>query len=696
MKEWMKSYYGFLGDKWKNRLVDVFLSYWWVIVLIGIFMFSYYIRAMNNIPDRLLSFDPIFQYRYTKYIVEWGHMPLWDEISYYVGKAIHSNINPPLLYYITAIAYFFLKDTHSLLTVCSYMGALFGALITIPAFLLGRELSNKYGGLFAAILIGTAPKILTRTFGASFDSDQIVLFFLLLTLYLGYYAFKKKTIGSYSMALLGLTAFMLTWMIWVYSFVIIMGFVFAYFVLKFVLNRFKIKGSEIKAGLKYIAVLVIGLLLIGFVVNQELSLINVLGEFLGFVSSPEEKIVNISIAELQLFDIANIDGLITAFGGFQMINELVSNLVLLSFISLLGIGVYLMYKKGDIMALSFMLVLIIVGIYTTMRGHRFAEFSSTLLLVSVGSGFGLLFTHLKTRQFPKVLLLCLAILLSISVLNIGMAVGQQLGPDLNSNWDNAWEFLKTETDVNSIVGTWWDPGHMISGLAERRNIADGAHCSEPCLIGINERITDLGTIMVTDDENVSVELIRKYQGTSPEAYWIVSDDLIGKFRWPQYFSTGCDGAIDQSCPLYMQFPQTSENYDHEGYAVVKNYGNMGIYLGGNIPIPFLTEGINAAVVNEIIFYVDGEAHFFNTQTQGDKEIIISVIKGLEEPLNIRFSNESVPLTVWFSEDQRYIVIIPSNLRNSVFTRMFFLEGYGLEQFEQVFRNSQVKIYKVKE
>jgi hypothetical protein len=41
-----------------------------------------------------------------------------------------------------------------------------------------------------------------------------------------------------------------------------------------------------------------------------------------------------------------------------------------------------------------------------------------------------------------------------------------------------------------------------------------------------------------------------------------------------------------------------------------------------------------------------------------------------------------------------IVAIPPNLRNTVFTRMFFLEGAGLEHFKQVFRNEQVKIYEV--
>jgi hypothetical protein len=74
--------------------------------------------------------------------------------------------------------------------------------------------------------------------------------------------------------------------------------------------------------------------------------------------------------------------------------------------------------------------------------------------------------------------------------------------------------------------------------------------------------------------------------------------------------------------------------------------------------------------------------------------LIQMLKPLETQLNFRFTNQSIPLTVWMPKDYSYIVIIPANLRDTVFTKMFMLEGEGLEHFTQVFRNEQVKIYKV--
>ena len=187
-----------------------------------IFLFSYHIRAVNIVDDRILSFDPTFQYRFTQYFVDWGFWPAWDELTYYVGRPINSELLGPLMIYLTAILFWILKPLgFTLTTTCSYSAAIYGAAITIPAFLLGRELSNKYGGLLSAFLIGAAPQILIRTFGSSYDTDQMALFFLVLTLYLGAYMLRKKNISSFVLAFIGFTAFTLAWGLWVYSYIII-------------------------------------------------------------------------------------------------------------------------------------------------------------------------------------------------------------------------------------------------------------------------------------------------------------------------------------------------------------------------------------------------------------------------------------------------------------------------------------------
>jgi len=688
------------------KIFSYFKDKWWIFALVFIFLFSYYIRAINIVPDRLLSFDPIFQYRFTKYFADWGHLPLWDELTYYVGRVTTINLVPPFMFYVTAVIYWLVKGFgYSLMTVASYASAWYGALIAISAFLLGRELSNKYGGLMAAVLMVTAPQILVRTFGSSYDTDQLVTFFMILTIYLSIYAMRKKTISSISLALIGFTGFMLTWWMFSFSFIIVIGIVIVNFLLSIIFlkenkevtyfERVKIAFRSIKSKIIILLTIILGLIIISLPLtdfNIHLTPLESISALIGFAQKAEAWIVNVSIAELQPFSIFNLEGWILAMGRFVTGETIIDLSILISFILLIFFGLWRHFKK-DLFLFSCSVTLFLIAVVVTFRGIRFTEFSSILFITVVSVGFGELLEWSKKDHFLKAFSIGLAIIIAIIALGLGLQVGQQVGPDNDPNWNSAWEFLKTKTPEFSIVGTWWDPGHMIAGLAERRNYADGAHCGFDCFYTINDRIVDLGKIMVTSDENESLKLIRKYQGDSPKVYWIASDDLIGKFQWLQYFGIGCDARTDRSCPLYIQMTEQSRSTDSSGNIVIRNYGSVSLYVAGDIPIPIYIQDINAAIFDEIMIYN-------NTQvvpikfTNEEKQIIIEGLKPLEKQLNIRFTNQSIPMTVWIPNGYSSIVIIPPNLRETVFTKMFFLEGEGLEHFREVFRNDKVKIYEV--
>jgi hypothetical protein len=611
------------------------------------------------------------------------------------------------MYYITSLVYWtfgsFLKI--SLMTTCAYMSAIYGALIVIPVFLLVKELSNKYGGLLAAALIGTAPQILVRTFGSSYDTDQLVLFFIFLTLYLGFRAIRKKSVTSISLAIIGFTAFMLMWAHFWYPFIIIFLSIIVFLILeifvengrlhKFSFDRFK--KSLIKSKSKFFIMIIIFLSIFVIGIINNLNIITNLSVLIGFAQKAEEWIVNISIAELQPFNIFSPEGWVLSMGRFLIGDNIIDAVISLFFLSMIFLSILKSFKK-DTGITSFLITLLLIAIYSTSRGIRFTEFTSGLFIVLIGVGFGNLLKWVKNNVMKKTISVGFAIFIVLVAMGIGMEVGKQLGPDINPNWDNAWEFLKTETPELSIIGTWWDPGHMITSLAERRAYADGAHCQlgndgkTACLYTINDRIVDLGKIMVSTDENESLKLIRKYQGNSPKVYWIASDDLVGKFRWLQYFGTGCDGTTDPNCPLYIQLGEQSRSADAQGNIVMRLYGPVILYQN----IPILIQGIDAMLFDEMIYYdITGEVTSFKFN-ETEKQNLITTLKPLEKELNVRFTNQSIELypTVWVPIHYSYIVLIPQNLSNSVFTKMFFLEGQELEHFEQVFRNEQVKIYEV--
>jgi len=708
-------------DKLVNKALEVLKKNWWIVALLLIVIFSYQIRAFNIVPDKILGYDPSFQYRLTKYVADWGHLPEWDELTYYVGRPINYKF-APFMFYLTVLLFNMFKSLFgfSLMTTASYASAIYGALIVIPAFLLGRELSNKYGGLFAAILIGAAPQIMVRTFGGSYDTDQMALFFILMTLYLGYYALKKKTIGSIALAALGFSAFMLAWVTFAYSLFILAGFIVVSLLVewlwgnkKWISETEKAKiGPKAKERLGFalknfkdnilvIASIFIIMLVTGAITTANPDIFNInpiqgLINIVGFAQSAEQWIVNISIAELQSFNIFNLQGWVSATGNFQIGETFLDALTFMFFVLFMLFGIAYTAGKKDSAKTSFLITLFIISIYTTFRGIRFTEFTSALFLIIIATGFGLAVEYAKRDKMFKILVLGVGLWLSFVAVGIGMQVGQNLGPDSSPAWDDAWEFIKTQTPETSIVGTWWDPGHMIATQAERRNFADGAHCDRDCLYTINDRISDLGKIMATEDENVSLRLINKYKGTSEKAYWIASDDLIGKYQWLQYFGTGCDARTDSRCSLYMLLGRNNVVYDQSGNPILVFSGNSGtinsIVLLDQIPLPLLIQGRDAMLYRDMIYYDGDSPMIYNFE--GLNETKKTALKEGLKQYNLRLSNQTVPLTAWMPKNYAYMALIPDNLMNTVFTKMFFLEGQGLEHFKQVFRNEQVKIYEV--
>ncbi len=681
-----------------ESLKKFLLDKWWLFALAAIFFIAFSIRAEGIVKDRILSFDPTFFYRFTKYFADWGHLPVWDELSYYVGRA-DTPTNSILMYMLTGTLYNIFGAGASLFSFASSMAAIYGALIVIPAFLLGRELSNKYGGLFAAALIGTAPQILIRTFGASYDTDQFALFFLLFTLYAGFRCLRKKTIESAAVAILVYSAAMMGWGDSMFTFVILCGYSIALFFAQGLFEknvekekRFSAAGKNLLWNAAFLLAILLSVELIGMI-TKSYGAIGSIISIASFAQKAEVWIVNISIAELQPFNVFNIEGWMQAMGRFVTSDTMIDMGIFLTFLSFLAVGIFYSYRK-NLNAATLMTAIFIIAFYVTTRGIRFTEFSSALFLIIVAAGFGYAANYSSQKSvFSKSLLFGVAFIIVFLAFGISSQLGFALTPDVDENWDNAWKWLKENTPEDSIVGTWWDPGHMISAYAERRNFADGAHCPDTCKYTINDRIVDLGKTMATTDESTSLELIKKYKGTSSKAYWIASDDLIPKYQWLQYFGLGCNYQTDpQKCGLYQIFPLKSEGRGDDGTVLLKNYGNLIMFQTDPRTVIYQQDG-KAVLLGEVTTIQDNQIISVefnpNMSTQA-----MGILSPLLNQLKLTPLNATIRMTAWVSPDSGYIVAIPPNLRNTVFTKMFFYEGEDLQHFRKVFSNGKVKIYEV--
>jgi hypothetical protein len=89
--------------------------------------------------------------------------------------------------------------------------------------------------------------------------------------------------------------------------------------------------------------------------------------------------------------------------------------------------------------------------------------------------------------------------------------------------------------------------------------------------------------------------------------------------------------------------------------------------------PYLQAGNQSLNVEKLFYYTkDGNA-MLTTNTEAE-------VKGM----------------LWLEPSRQLMIFIPPELENSIFTKMFFFNGQGLEHFEYVDQwGGEVKLYKVK-
>lgn len=282
------------------------------------------------------------------------------------------------------------------------------------------------------------------------------------------------------------------------------------------------------------------------------------------------------------------------------------------------------------------------------------------------------------------------------------------GTVLSDNWWNALNWIKENTAECAVVATYWDPGHFITGIAKRPVVFDGASQSStlnyyenntPYNEGVttinydkgivqiikkkgdfiqHARIKDIGISLFTDNESLAIELLRRYKKPNcDEMYYIASSDLIGKSVWWSYFATWDPVNKGKqysylTAPLSQARPIPNQNAIVFVYPFAQDQAFV-VYDQNNTLQPFLQQGNQPRPVRNI-FYFDRNGQSILRQNPD------AVVEG----------------TVWLTGDRQFMVFMPPEFQNAMFTRLFFYNGAGLKHFEYVNTwGGEVKLFKIK-
>jgi dolichyl-diphosphooligosaccharide--protein glycosyltransferase len=145
----------------------------------------------------LNEFDPYFDYRATKYIVDHGLDAYWkwhDTMSWYPEGRDIPGTSQSALHITAAYMYKIFGGGSSLLDFTILFPAIIGSLTVIVIFALVRVLGGTSAGLFSALLFAFSPAIIQRGNLGWFKSEPLGLFFGLLAMYLFISAMRHKEI----------------------------------------------------------------------------------------------------------------------------------------------------------------------------------------------------------------------------------------------------------------------------------------------------------------------------------------------------------------------------------------------------------------------------------------------------------------------------------------------------------------------
>lgn len=710
-----------------------------ILSLIFIAYLSIWVRSPTLKSDLVLDYDPWYYLRYTSYLLENNmRTPAWDLLTHFPpGRPMITQMGwayfMAFLYKIVAIF-----SSITLMEAAKWAPIVISALSIIPAFILGRMLSNKWGGISTALFAVLPPTFIGVSMGGYCDTDATVIFFSLFSILSIFLAMKKQKIHFTAFAILVNILFPFTWGGAWYVHLLFAAFIPGLILFK-IFERF-IQTKKLKIDListlkelyptfKPLIIILLVTSALGYIFSLG-NMFSFLFSGLGFIEA--KQIVNLSVAELQSINIFSKSGF----------NQIASRVGVAPLVLTLILPLLVFFKLSQKVKIKkeeiFLFLWAFATFYLILHGVRFSILFSCAAAVSAGYVIGNIVDFFSDKDvILKSTFVGFIMLLSIMYISDAMSYSEYGGSMIvNNNWIGMLDWLKDNADENSLVATWWDPGHIIAGYTGLKVHADGAHCSSKGCFPYphNTRIQNMGRIMSTSDEQEALDILEKYIQLTPEQcqqlkqkfgedivpkeacepisemYFIASSDLIGKFTWMNYFGgyrapikTQNDIAFNPGI-CCAPTPNTESGYlscgenSDKGKGVFvwcpwmfslsnvqqDNDGNpIYIYTYGNVQMALVTKGSTITPVYNNNFIINHMTIFVNG-VQQDQDLSTVDFGSLQK----------IDGLIWVDPTFQNLIYFSPEIKDSMFVRTFFYSGSGLNHFNLVYQNSEIKLFKV--
>ena len=474
--------------------------------------------------------DPYYYYELTRNIERTGHMTETRAGSKYLNKLMLAPLghlepftfHPYVGYFIYRTMKLF-NPSVDLMYAVGFTPLLVTAL-TLIAFLVICAIFRFHWmvTLVSALFFLMAPIFIRRSIYGWYDNDPYNTFFpliILTSLFIGLRRLgRPKEILKWALTCAGLiTLYAFFWQGWVYllsvlflSGAAILGY--SHFILK---NLNETKSLFLFFGIILLSTFIgIGT---GFGFSEFFTLFKEGAKALENFTNPQLSLwpsIFISVGELRkatMKDILDLTG-----GGFYF------------GVAALGVLVYIwrMFKepqRHDPLRCIVLVVFFVSSFIITLGAQRFALLCLIPMSLLFPVGLQAMFDQIKLPLLEKRLKghwfiftkrwvpVVLTGLLAVIPVTTGLTqIRSLLTPIFNSTWEKALLKIKNETPPESIVNSWWPPGHFITAIAERRVTFDGATLNVP-------QAYWMANVLLASDEKTSLGLLRMLNNSANQA-----------------------------------------------------------------------------------------------------------------------------------------------------------------------------------
>ena len=540
-----------------------------------------YYEDGNGLPY-FSEMDSYYNYRMTADFLAYGHLGEtkingtdWDTLSY--APEGRSAEYSPLIVYLTAFVYkvanLFAKVP--LTAIAFWMAAFIASLCVIPAYLFIRRLTNDYGGIVAALLVGLAPFYFSHTFAGFFDTDMFNILLPLLVAWFFVESVRANEIKNRAifavLSAVSLLLFSMAWEGWWYIFYIIIAAVVIYLPVSRYLFNIKTKPlSEYpnKKGwfldqheiFSLAVFLVLGSVLIilvsgwgGFVgaLTGSVSVTQLQSAVTAGTSYPN---VFVSVGEMQ---VPTLDAAMAGVGGIAPIVFAI-------------LGVFLLFwqlkpktekkenkpkksskksskrknkskrnrkaKENEVTkenenkingpitgkdrknylfyGILFSVWLIIIA-YALTKGQRFGEPFAIPVALTAGIFVGFVATYVKehvANQGYRYIITALVVIIAVySPIVSDYSTASSIVPGTDDSMVASLSWINQNTSNDTVITSWWDYGHLFTAVADRKVTFDGGSQT-------GARAYWVGKALLTNNETLSAGILKMLSTSGDQGY----------------------------------------------------------------------------------------------------------------------------------------------------------------------------------